>query len=221
MPIPPIFPELEPIEGPMREDRMLDEFGNPVGPQTVRISIETPDTITLIKDEKMTARPFIVSGTGNYSLELSRGSLPDGLCLSNLQLKGRPTQIFRDTIQVTATDSVGRKGSTALFVLEVLVASGTYDVSDAGIVTTTDADFTADSRMNLILCDCTNNAIIVYLPPVEDGSSYRIKKIDSTANAVTIDPSGNQTIDDATTRILSSQYDAVNLISDDTEWWIV
>jgi hypothetical protein len=221
MPIPPIFPELEPIEGPMREDRMLDEFGNPVGPQTVRISIETPDTITLIKDEKMTARPFIVSGTGNYSLELSRGSLPDGLYLSNLQLKGTPTEIYRDTLQVTATDSVGRKGSTALFVLEVLVASGSYDVSDAGIVTTTDANFTADNRMTLILCDCINNAITVYLPSASDGARYRIKKIDSTANAVTIDPSGNQTIDDATTRILSSQYDAVNLISDDTEWWIV
>lgn len=49
--------------------------------------------------------------------------------------------------------------------------------------------------------------------------TYWIKKIDSSANTVTIDPDGSETIDGASTLVLSSQWDYAVIISTGTTWW--
>lgn len=75
----------------------------------------------------------------------------------------------------------------------------------------------------VIFVDASGGAVTVTLPTVADKTNkrYNIKKIDSSANAVTIDGDGSETIDDTTTRILSSQYDAVVIQNDGSEWWIL
>jgi hypothetical protein len=47
-----------------------------------------------------------------------------------------------------------------------------------------------------------------------------VKKVDSTANAITIDATGSITIDGSLTITLSSQYDSVDLYCDGTNWYI-
>jgi len=50
---------------------------------------------------------------------------------------------------------------------------------------------------------------------------YTIKKIDASANVVTIDPSGAETIDGVATQLLTTQWQALRIQSDGTGWMII
>ena len=75
----------------------------------------------------------------------------------------------------------------------------------------------------IITVDATLAASIITLLSAANrtGQQIIIKKIDVSANTVTIDPSGAETIDGAATNVLSSQYDSITLVSDGTNWIIV
>lgn len=90
-------------------------------------------------------------------------------------------------------------------------------------ITDSDSPYTASSTDFLIVCDCTSGAITVNLPASNEslGRMINIKKIDSSANAVTVDGSGAETIDDSATLSISTQYDSYTLMNDQSEWWIV
>ena len=85
--------------------------------------------------------------------------------------------------------------------------------------TATDADY-----KKLFLCDATAGAITANLPPVADvydGFTVAIKRTNSGANAVTIDGDGSETIDGATTLVLSAQYQYVILVANGTSWSVI
>jgi hypothetical protein len=86
--------------------------------------------------------------------------------------------------------------------------------------TVTAASHTAAAKP-VILCDCASNAITVNLPAAAQGRFYFIKKIDATANAVTIDGNSSETIDGATTLTIGAQYDAVTIVANTSAWYIV
>jgi uncharacterized protein YqkB len=90
-------------------------------------------------------------------------------------------------------------------------------------VTKTTGTYTLDTTYDVVLCNCAGGAITLNLPAVatSEGFGYTIKKIDSSANEVTINPSGLETIDDDTTLILDSQYSSAQIVCDGTEWWIL
>ena len=74
-----------------------------------------------------------------------------------------------------------------------------------------------------ILVDATGAARTVNLLPaayVVD-REYVVKKVDASVNAVTVDPSGGETIDGAGTYPLALQYQSVTFQSDGTTWWIL
>jgi len=54
-----------------------------------------------------------------------------------------------------------------------------------------------------------------------NGAGLILKKIDTTVNAVSIDPSGTETIDGATVFALTKTNDSVVIVSDGTNWKIV
>lgn len=71
-------------------------------------------------------------------------------------------------------------------------------------------------------CDATSGAIAITLPSAGALSESRVivvKKTDSSVNAVTVTRAGSDTIDGATTYVLSSQYDAVILVDDESGNW--
>lgn len=71
--------------------------------------------------------------------------------------------------------------------------------------------------------DASSGSVNATLPLAADatnGFEITIKKTDSSANAVTIDGNGAETIDGATTQTLSNQYDSMILVCDGTEWHI-
>lgn len=75
----------------------------------------------------------------------------------------------------------------------------------------------------LVECDATSAAFTVTLTAVASslGRVITIKKIDSSANAVTVDGNASETIDGATTYTLSTQYDSVTLHCDGTKWNVI
>lgn len=89
-------------------------------------------------------------------------------------------------------------------------------VTKTGAYTATASDFT-------IICNAFGGAFTITLPAVAShtGRIYHIKKIDSSANTVTVDGNSSETIDDSITAILTAQYESITIQSDGSEWWII
>lgn len=70
--------------------------------------------------------------------------------------------------------------------------------------------------------DCNSGNITFTLPAVSGntGRIFYIKKIDATANTLTIVGFGGELIDGVASFVLSSQYQSVSVIDNGTSWWI-
>lgn len=92
---------------------------------------------------------------------------------------------------------------------------GTAVVTKTGAYVTTLSD-------EVILADATAGAFTVTLASAVGltGKHYTIKRT-SAANNVTVDPNGTQTIDGALTKVLGSQYAAIDIRSDGANWQII
>lgn len=99
-----------------------------------------------------------------------------------------------------------REASASPFVSRSITASGTASTDDY-----------------LILVNANAGAVTVTLPAAASsvGAYLVVKKTDASANTVTVDANASETIDGATTRVLTGQYDAVTIVCDGAAWWIV
>ena len=80
---------------------------------------------------------------------------------------------------------------------------------------------TVGDGAKLLNVDATSGAITVTLlaaATAGDGFEITIKKSDASANAVTVDGNGAETIDGAATQVISEQYGTVSLRSDGAAW---
>jgi hypothetical protein len=86
--------------------------------------------------------------------------------------------------------------------------------------TTTYTITTSDST---VLCDATSAAFTVTLPTAVSvsGKTYVVKKIDSSANAITIATTSSQTIDTISTQTLGIQNAWLVMQSDGSNWQII
>lgn len=82
---------------------------------------------------------------------------------------------------------------------------------------TVTADYTALATDDLVLADATSGAITVTLPPAGSVAyqTLTIKKIDASANAVTI----GGTVDGAASPTLPAQYNSITIQSDGSAWY--
>jgi len=91
------------------------------------------------------------------------------------------------------------------------------------IITHTTATLTLTTAHSIIFADASSNSITFTLPTAVgiDGREYTIKRIDSSANTVTLDGDGTETIDGSLTQIIATQYDAIKVVSDGANWSII
>ncbi|NDC95617.1 hypothetical protein EBZ38_03815 [bacterium] len=77
--------------------------------------------------------------------------------------------------------------------------------------------------ISTLLCNASGGAITVNLPPAVDyrGVIFTVKKTDSSANTVTLDGNGAETIDGTATKSISSAYGSIRVISDGTAWFTI
>ena len=93
----------------------------------------------------------------------------------------------------------------------------------AANITTETSVYTVLSTDHTILADATGGAFGVDLPTAVGiaGKIYRIKKIDSSANAVTVDPDGAETIDGDSDLDLTFEGESVDIVSDNANWHVL
>lgn len=100
-----------------------------------------------------------------------------------------------------------------------------YSVSAPGALTlvTTGVNATiaaTDGDDILVMADASLGSITItmYSAIGNAGKKLRVVKTDSSNNTVTLDAAGTQTIDGATTRVLTTPTDAINIVADGTNW---
>jgi len=73
-----------------------------------------------------------------------------------------------------------------------------------------------------ILVNCAAEPLSTLLPSAAtvSGQQFKVKKIDSSANAATITTTSSQTIDGNLTYILNTQYKSATVQSDGSNWWV-
>lgn len=76
---------------------------------------------------------------------------------------------------------------------------------------------------SVILADASGGNILIGLPAaaVTTGKVYTIKKVDASANTVTIDPNAAELIDGAATYVLTIQYQTITVVCSGTAWHII
>ncbi len=102
----------------------------------------------------------------------------------------------------------------------LLKTAGDNIHASASGTTTTDSTY----RNKLVLCDASGGAFTINLQAAAtagDGFSMSFKKTDSSGNAVTIDPSGSESIEGVGSYDLNSQSDVIDIACDGTQWWII
>lgn len=84
-------------------------------------------------------------------------------------------------------------------------------------------NYTLLNSDNVILGDATSGAIIFTLPPAASavGQVFFLKKIDSSVNVVTVKGNLTELIDNSNTLLINSQFVAVTVVSDGSQYWLI
>lgn len=123
-------------------------------------------------------------------------------------------------------------------IAELAIAAGTGLPSTGGITdkrsvflqgssrssyATKTANYTLTPMDEMILGDATSGNLTFALPPASScpGKIVRIKKIDSSANTLTIDPYLSELIDGESTQVIENQYTCLTLLSINSGWSII
>lgn len=91
-------------------------------------------------------------------------------------------------------------------------------------ITTDETITAADLKTeNVYLVDASSGAITVTLPALSTVSTAKIiiKKTDSSANIVTVDGNGSETIDGNTSLLINEQYTTLSIVYGTSEWYII
>jgi len=83
------------------------------------------------------------------------------------------------------------------------------------------ANYTATGDDYTILCNASGGDFTITLPAASGvtGIVYNIKSI--SAGSVTVDGNASETIDGATTQVISTQYDSIMVQCDGSNWHII
>lgn len=83
-------------------------------------------------------------------------------------------------------------------------------------LTSADSPYSMTYNDSVLIVDATSGAVTINLKPAREWEQKRItiKKIDSSANAVTADGSGAETIDGAATKSTTTQWASFELVSE-------
>jgi hypothetical protein len=86
-------------------------------------------------------------------------------------------------------------------------------------VRTVTGDYTVSDEDDVILANATTAALTITLPPVADGLQMTVKKIDQTANVVTIEGADGVLIDTGWIELVH-YGEGMTVSSDGTQWYI-
>ena len=83
------------------------------------------------------------------------------------------------------------------------------------------ADTILTSATRVVLINAAGGPVTATLPANIDGDVFDIKRLDASANAVTIATPGAETIDGAASLAIATQYQSYTLLCDGSNWHIL
>lgn len=155
-----------------------------------------------------------------YSYDIGSSSIGlRSLYLGSADSAARGTRLIGATVASGYTFTLPTSGGTIGQHLTT-DGSGTTSWRYADKATAKTTTYTATGDETVIACDATSAAFTVTLPAAASytGKRYVIKKTDSSTNAVTIDGNSSETIDGATTTTINTQYEAIEIVCDGSNW---
>ncbi len=177
----------------------------------------------------------VIAWTGSAWQSVTLGVLPTGLTAGQ-QLSATDTGQARSpyTVQGNGTGNMLIDGSvtcggvdatgiisTNSAVLATGQVQGSNVLNNPIVVT---SNYTANPG-DIVLVDASTAAVTVDLPAaVESVYQVAVKKIDSSANAVTVNPGSGVTIDGQATVVLSTQYEAIHVTLEGIagiDWYVI
>lgn len=166
------------------------------------LSVEIADTTPTAKSLTFTTPAF----AGSYRLAFNSVALNSATYIDNFKI-----------VPTAANRTVGVANKTYTFQGN----SGT--IALVGDIQPKTATYTALVTDRTILMDATTGALTVNLPTAASSTNQilTIKKVDSSANTVTIDGNGSETIDGTTTKILATQWEKLTIQSNGTAWFVI
>lgn len=117
--------------------------------------------------------------------------------------------VDHSTVDITAGNGLTGGGD--------LTATRTLDAHN---VTTQTENYTAGEN-DIVLADASGGPITVTLPAPDASVAVTVKKIDASADAVTVATPGAETIDGDAERTLTGQYVSREITSDGTNYFII
>lgn len=78
-------------------------------------------------------------------------------------------------------------------------------------------------KQNIILVDAISGSIAITLPDTNHhyGKWFCIKKIDSSTNAVNVNPQSGQLIDGEASKSITTQYNSLFILASGSNWYII
>lgn len=139
-------------------------------------------------------------------------------------------------VKISELTSSAGVSSTDLFITAVsgagsystrkTTAQQIYDyVKPIGLATaiaTVSSDTSLGTSQHVLLVDASSGQVTLTLPSAATTSArqYMIKKKDSSSNNVVVAASGSQTIDGQASVSVNTQYEALTVVSDGSNWFI-
>lgn len=184
------------------------------------------DRASGVKQSNFTAQTSIVSGSyigffaNGYNYKISYDNFLSGLGVTGtIEQDGDVTGVPVLDVDGTINKIRNLEAGTGI-AIEVSAENGitisTTQSSDEYV--SASSAYTVTS-LNYVI-DCISGTFTVTLPTAAGiiGQEFIIKN--SGSGSITIDPSGSQTIDGDTTKILA-QYDSMSIVSNGTNWIII
>jgi hypothetical protein len=170
-------------------------------------------------------KAIIVQGV-NHAIKGNAIQLPAGFTgievdgATSCSIEGNVATESISIVEINAAND-NQYDDNAGFAFTLIGALSSLNNEQTRVVSTTPYAVVDTDRS--LLVDATGGAITVNLPTAASAKwrVLTVKKIDASANAVTIDGSGGETIDDSPTRVLAAQYNSAMIQSDGTEWWVL
>ena len=146
----------------------------------------------------------------NTTISNTDNKFTNGYCNGNLTIgtNQNDNRFENVTINGTLTDN----------------AQGTYfGDSCKPLVRTITAATATTNYQRVNLCNAASNNIVITLQAASNqrGIVYNFKKTDATANTITLDANGTETIDGQLTQVIPSQWDNLTIVSDGSNWFII